>query len=541
MTLLDVVVNSPWLRSLGWTLLHFLWQGAAVGLCYGLVRHGLRSRSPELRYCLAMITLVVLAALPVCTFLYLLHTNADVEPAVRQAAMSIITPAGSFIGGAAPTLLAQLRTLLNAWVPWVTPLWLLGVSFVALRVACAWLYTVHLRTAADFVVPPIWEERFKTLCWRLRIRLPVQIAISRHVTVPSVIGWLKPLVLVPLSALAGLTLQQAEFIMIHELMHIRRQDYLWNLLQTMIEALLFYHPVVRWISHDARFEREQCCDDAVLRLGGGAVEYARTLTELETLRSSRAELVLGATGGQLVARIHRLIGQPAGGSFPVWLPLLLMGMLLSGIGLAEHAARMPVVTALSAERYTATGQAWQPQAQAAPVRLTPSAVQPPALQLRQPRSVAAPVAMLLGAAVPLPAVLPVTAEPLSVMASSQPMAHPVPEPKVPQAPPVRVVSSTVPVYPAFAQERGVQGSATVEFMLGANGDVTNPRVTHVTGSRLFGSAAVRALRRWKFAMPHNARVSRPRTLSITFQFQLRGVSASSQTCHVPIGYHTCVG
>jgi len=136
----------------------------------------------------------------------------------------------------------------------------------------------------------------------------VRLAVSAGVTVPSVIGWLKPVILIPPSTIAGLTPKQMELILAHELAHICRQDYFWNLLQVAVETLLFYHPVVGWISGQARMERELCCDDMVVGSHGNAVAYARALTELESLRHPHKALLMGADGGQMFNRIHRLAG-----------------------------------------------------------------------------------------------------------------------------------------------------------------------------------------------------------------------------------------
>ena len=137
---------------------------------------------------------------------------------------------------------------------------------------------------------------------------------------PTVIGWLKPVVLLPASALAGLAPNQMEAILAHELAHIRRHDYIVNLLQTVVETLLFYHPAVWWLSRRIRAERENCCDDLAVSLCGDPVAYAAALAELEGLRSTTGELVLAATGGSLLQRVRRLLGVPThAGRAPGWL------------------------------------------------------------------------------------------------------------------------------------------------------------------------------------------------------------------------------
>src|ERR1700677_2488212 len=114
----------------------------------------------------------------------------------------------------------------------------------------------------------------------------------------------------PGGALAGLPVDQVEALLAHELAHIWRNDYLVNLLQSVAEAVLFYHPAVWWVSEQIRAERELCCDDlAVAACGGDVLTYARALAGVESFRPAHTDTVLAANGGSLVSRIRRLIGQ----------------------------------------------------------------------------------------------------------------------------------------------------------------------------------------------------------------------------------------
>ena len=124
------------------------------------------------------------------------------------------------------------------------------------------------------------------------------------------IGWDKPAVLLPVSAMSGLSPDQIESILAHELAHIQRQDYLVNILQTLVEILGFYHPAVWWVSRQIRIEREHCCDDLAVAVCGNSVAYARALTQLETIRSRSGILAMAATGGGLTSRIKRLVQPP---------------------------------------------------------------------------------------------------------------------------------------------------------------------------------------------------------------------------------------
>ncbi|MGH8278043.1 MAG: TonB family protein, partial [Gammaproteobacteria bacterium] len=529
----------PWVQDLGWTLLHFLWQGFAVGSVYWLARRGLRGHQPELRYWLAMSTLSVLVVLPVITFVHLLPVS--VAPDVSGVASSAPDVTAVLSAAAASAQPLSVAATVAALVPWLAPLWMLGVACMTLRFGQAWRHARRLRATSEYSLGLDWQHRIQRLSAQLGIRLPVQIALSRHVAVPSVIGWLKPLVLVPAAAIAGLSPLQLELILIHELAHIRRQDYFWNLLQSLVETLLFYHPVVRWVSRDARLEREQCCDDAVVRIRGGSLAYARTLTELESLRATRITLLLGANGGQLVTRVQRLVGPPVRGVFPVWLPPLLAATFLAAVGLVHYATQSPLAAELAQKNFTLTGQDW-PQVAAVPsLRLVPSSVAPQALPaIRKPPPITASIPGVESAPMSLPA-LPartlIAAVPAFMAQSVRRTVTPAP----PSVPRPRVLASRVPVYPAFARERGEQGSATVVFGITARGAVVRAHVTQVVGSRLFGAAALEALQHWRFAAPRGLTGSAAaQPLSISFQFQLRDADADSQTCRMPLGYHVCV-
>jgi uncharacterized protein (TIGR03435 family) len=147
-----------------------------------------------------------------------------------------------------------------------------------------------------------------SLATHMGITRPVRVLISMRVDVPSVLGWLRPVILLPPATVMGLTPQQLEAVLAHELAHVKRHDYLVNMLQMVAETLLFYHPVVWWTSSQIRRERELCCDDLAVRACGDAWCYARALTRLERMRVTLPSLAMGSTGGSLRYRIQRLLG-----------------------------------------------------------------------------------------------------------------------------------------------------------------------------------------------------------------------------------------
>ena len=194
--------------------------------------------------------------------------------------------------------------------------WLVGVSGLSLRLLFSSLQVARWKRRGNEPLGAPWLEQLHRLQAAMQISRPVRLVKSVLVEVPTVLGWLRPVILLPAASLTGLTPDQLESILAHELAHIRRHDYLVNLLQNALETLLFYHPAVWWVSSCVRAEREICCDEIAVRLCGDRLGHAQALTTLEELRGGRPTLALGADGGSLLERIRRLSGTSAGGSFP---------------------------------------------------------------------------------------------------------------------------------------------------------------------------------------------------------------------------------
>lgn len=192
--------------------------------------------------------------------------------------------------------------------PRIAMIWMAGAAGVYLYRFAGWVAVQRLRHRAICIAPVEWRERLADLAQKIDLRGRVTLLESALAETPLVIGWLRPAILIPAGLLAGLPAAQAEAILLHELAHIARRDYLVNLLQAAVEGLLFYHPAVWWVSHVIRRERELCCDDRVIAIVGDATAYAQALAALE---QHRYQLALASTGGPLMYRIHRLLGRPA--------------------------------------------------------------------------------------------------------------------------------------------------------------------------------------------------------------------------------------
>jgi beta-lactamase regulating signal transducer with metallopeptidase domain len=324
---LQFLLDSGTVERIGWTLLHFVWQGAVLAALLAGMLILLHRRSAASRYAVACAVLTGMAAAPLVTFALLdrsrtaaaLSTSDSSEPNENH----LYTPRSPLDAGverrthapAAPIRRSDTRwnpaTLELAFVPylrWLVAGWLLGVVVLSVRLLGGWLRLQRLRHRFARPAPEAWRQTLAKLCTRLRVTRPVNALQSALVHVPCALGWLRPVILLPASAWAGLPPGQLEALLAHELAHIRRHDYLVNLIQSLVETVLFYHPAVWWVSEKIRLERELCCDDLAVMACGDRLLYARALIRMEELRQPLT-LAPGANAGCLRGRILRLLGQ----------------------------------------------------------------------------------------------------------------------------------------------------------------------------------------------------------------------------------------
>ena len=340
----------PLVRAMGWALCHSLWQGATIGfLAAGFLRTA-RHRSPEFRYQLASTALALIVLAFAGTVLWLLpHGAAAISPEGGLLAPILET-------GAAPGWWFQFRLLASPWMPWLMVAWGLGLCFRLLKVGSGlvWLYGPCLGAAE--AAPAVWQGRFERLRSQAGIRTSVRLGLSWEVDSLLVLGWLKPVVLIPAAALLALPPEALEALLAHELAHIRRGDFLANLVQTLAESILFYHPAVWWLSRCIRQEREHCCDDAAVQACGDPLLYASALVGLEELRTQPKlipDLALAASGGKLMSRIQRLLRprtiQDTATPLAALLPALLLATILGAATLSARGSDTPKVEAAASD------------------------------------------------------------------------------------------------------------------------------------------------------------------------------------------------
>jgi beta-lactamase regulating signal transducer with metallopeptidase domain len=321
--------DTTLVERLGWCLVHSVWQGAALGLVAAVVLRTLRRRSAQARYVTACGALAGMAILPLATF-GLLGIERDAGSSVSRPLSQSESrapvqglrssrgddldkqgppdaPGGRGIVASSPPP-ARLSASLEPMLPWLAGLWCIGVLGLSLRLLASWVWIQWLARRGTRRVAQNWVESLARLKSRLRIGQPVRLLESPRLQVPLAVGWLRPVILLPVTALTGLPCDQLEAILAHELAHIRRYDYLVNLVQSAIETLLFYHPAAWWVSGRIRAEREHCCDDLAVHVCGDRLTYVRALAALEEQRKERWILAPSARDGSLLGRIRRLLG-----------------------------------------------------------------------------------------------------------------------------------------------------------------------------------------------------------------------------------------
>src|SRR6266446_6351559 len=300
-------ISPEVLRTLGWTLLHFIWQGAGLAALFAVGAAVCRSASA--RYALAVGALVLMLVSPVITFTWL---RAQTSSAVRIGAEGATTweetstqNATALSGSRAP--LAGSRTEQAMGMLWLVEAWFLGVLLLSLRTAGGLILIERMRRKEIKAVGAELHARCLALQRRMGVDRVIRYCECHRLDAPAVLGWFRPVVLLPVRALTGLTEEQIEAVIAHELAHIRRFDCFVNLFQIATEKLLFYHPAVWWVSQRIRAEREHCCDDEAIAICGDAVNYARALTLMEEWRTAPA-LMMAANRSPLGERVVRLLG-----------------------------------------------------------------------------------------------------------------------------------------------------------------------------------------------------------------------------------------
>jgi beta-lactamase regulating signal transducer with metallopeptidase domain len=297
------------LQALGWTVLHSLWQAFAVALLLAAYLLAWQKTDARKRYAAGNVALGSILLLALGTFVFYLN-KSQAEP---ELAGEIWSDDGELLGRyfieETPSFFSEY---FSEHLPLIVTVWGIGLVFFMLKLMGGLLYIQQLKTRMTSPLPSEWQAYVAMLCGEMNIRRPVQLLESALAQTPMVLGWLKPFILLPVGAVNHLTPTQVEAILAHEMAHVLRQDYLLNLLQSLVETIFYFNPAVWWVSAHVRTERENCCDDIAVRLCGNSLAYAKALVSLQELQMAAPALAMpfSKNKNQLLHRIKRIL-QPS--------------------------------------------------------------------------------------------------------------------------------------------------------------------------------------------------------------------------------------
>ncbi len=359
--ILENIATTQLIENLGWTLLHSIWQIVLIAFWLFLALRIFAKSPTNLRYLISLFALVLTLILSAATFVRLSQNSAVIKPDIisydaknpvifrerievseefsplNNTKNASFNKANFFVS--VESLQSDFTKNFAAASPILVALWLLGMIIFALRLTGGIWQTRVYKTRETSNPSEDWQRKFVDLVERLKINRTIRLLQSKIVETPMVVGWLKPVILIPTSVFLCMNSEEIETIIVHELEHIRRRDYPVNFAQNFIEILFFYHPLAWWISAQIRRERECACDDAVLRiLENSNIVYANALANLEEFRQSAKQtaspILVAANGGKLMKRIERIINKNKNaktGKFQnsLWSASLVCGLILA--------------------------------------------------------------------------------------------------------------------------------------------------------------------------------------------------------------------
>jgi len=299
--------------ALGWTLVHSVWQGTLIAIIAVAGFTVLNKRSASLRYNFGIILLSLQLLTSIVTFFYY-QLITPVKNLANNSLNSLSTPVRNIPLNWQKvdynlSMATKIQIWLNMHIYELVICWLIGAAFLMLRFAAGWIYTERLRSSARIVMDKEWRVRFGVLTAKLNISQSVEFRQTTKILTPMVIGAFKPVVLIPFGFLTGFSTSQIEAILAHELAHIRRNDYLVNMLQSFVEVVFFFHPALWWISEKVRTEREHCCDDIALTVCNDKMSLAKALVKVAEWQSApHLAMAFASKKPLLLNRISRVLG-----------------------------------------------------------------------------------------------------------------------------------------------------------------------------------------------------------------------------------------
>lgn len=316
MNSLALFLSDRLASALGWMVVHVLWQAALIAFLSAVAMLIWRHKPARRRYWTANAALAAILLSAIATFAFY-YGNAEVDRPAAAMELSVQAldkskvPADNAPAFSTPAKPAipdgeTFRDYFQDNLPLIVTIWLLGMCMFALRLLGNIGYIYYLKSHLTIPVDEFWEELLQRLAQQAGIKKSIQLLESALVRTPMVVGYLKPVILFPIGMINRLEPAEAEAILAHELAHIMRHDYLFNILQSMVETLFYYHPAVWWLSARVRHEREMAADDAAIQLTGNAVQYAKALVAVQDMAFRPLSPSLAFAGANKQKLLHRV-------------------------------------------------------------------------------------------------------------------------------------------------------------------------------------------------------------------------------------------
>ena len=310
--------------AIGWMVIHSLWQATAIAIVSGIVALVVRKKSPQLRYWIHNAALLGVLVAAVVTFCMYYDFSKEIGQTIfvpeklEAAIQGIATTQAEFRNPTsdidAPLSMEGLRMYFNRNIYLIVMIWVMGVALFMLKLLGGISYVYYLRSRLNFPADEYWLNMVEKLGEKAGVKQGIELVESALVRSPLVVGYLKPMILFPIGAINKLNTQEVEAILAHEIAHVLRNDYIFNIIQSVIEALFYFHPAVWWISANIRAERENCCDDVAIALCGNSMTYAKALVSLQEMAyypsPQMAMAFAGQRKNQLLFRVQRILKQP---------------------------------------------------------------------------------------------------------------------------------------------------------------------------------------------------------------------------------------
>ena len=334
--------------ALGWMVVHSIWQATLIALLTGGLNIALRKQSARLRYLVSNVSLFLIMAVSVATFCYYYDFTEEAKQYIliptQESAQATIAANIQQLNTAiiqSPLSIESFKDYFNHNLPLIVTIWIMGVAIFILKLLGGVSYIYYLKSRMNFPTDEYWESMMHRLAHQAGISKPIQLVESAMVRTPMVVGHLKPLILFPLGVINRLSPQEVEAILAHEIAHVMRHDYVFNILQSVVEALFYYHPAVWWLSSQIRNERESACDEIAIDLINSKMNYAKALVTIQEMAYYPLSPALGFAGqrkNQFLIRMQRILNQPQNKTnvMEKLIAILLIFVTLVGLSIGQN-------------------------------------------------------------------------------------------------------------------------------------------------------------------------------------------------------------